>query len=110
MTKKLHRAAAAAGIFGAVSGALALYIARNPKLRKELGKSDTPSEALQAFGEHVQKDGNRFIAHLQDFLRQKRTAKKAKHAGKKIAKQAKEAVLAAAEHGANIVDRLTDRV
>ncbi len=78
----------AAGLFGAVSGALALYMARHPRLRKELSKSQSAGEALQTLGDHVQKDSKRFGHHLRDFLHAERSERELVKKGKKRAKQA----------------------
>ena len=96
----------AAGIFGAVSGALALYMARHPRLRKELSKSESAGEALQTLGDHVQKDSKRFADHLRAFLHADHAERDLIKKGKKRAKQAvsdteNAAHMAAAEAGAS---------
>ena len=83
---------AAAGIFSAVSGALALYLAKRPDLRKELTKADTPAEALKTFGDHMQEDGNKFVDHLRGFLKKHRVSEKTKKATKKVKAAAKRGV------------------
>jgi hypothetical protein len=111
--KPVRTAAYAAGIFGAVSGALALYIAKRPDLRKELGKSETPADAMKAFGEHMQEDGSKFVQHLRKFLKRTRATRSVQRAGKKAtkaAKQAQQRIEEAAERGEEAVAALTDRV
>lgn len=102
----------AAGIFGAVSGALALYMARHPRLRKELAKTESAGEALQTFGDHVQKDSRKFAEHLRAFLHDDRTErhqmKKAKKHAKRAVNDAGHALQAAAADAGNATREVID--
>ena len=98
---------AAAGVFSALSGALALYLVKRPGLRKKLTKSNTPADALKAFGEHVQKDSNQFAKSLRDFAtRSLPTRKSAERMEKKMEKKIKHQVKRAAKKGAATLEKV----
>ena len=100
-TPKLNKSQlAAAGIFSAVSGALALYLTKKPELRKKLTKSGSPADAVKLFGEHVQKDSTQFVKSLKDFAtRSMPTGRALKREMQTIEKNARK-VKAGAKRGA----------
>lgn len=90
----------AASVFGAISGALTLYLVKRPDLRKKLTKADSPADALKAFGEHMQKDSNSFVKSLKEFAEKQMSRRREV---KKAVKSAKREVKAAAKRGAKVI-------
>jgi len=55
-------------LFGALGGAFAGYLFSNTKLRKELATAKDAESAARLLGRHLQQDGKKLAAQVQDLV------------------------------------------